>query len=263
MLQPRLGRWTAPTARPERTASTASRRSRPDGRAVPWPTAVELTAVDELPIPSEEEEVRRAGGAIGLRDRLGLVVEVGKDVARRFRLLRHLLGPIVRIRRDVVRVDRDDPEPSAGVVAAEAPELVLDVLDVGAVVADEHHEEGLIGRVVVACDHAPGRVRQAKVGRRGAQLEHRRGSACHGTSSATARRLAPSRRAAPIADDGEVRCDVRMSSGDELSGRGRGPRDSRCSGGARRGGTPRSIRTSSRPDEPRRRRWRRRCAASR
>jgi hypothetical protein len=65
MLQPRLGRWSAPTAPGEDRVHRVAQIASGHRRAVPWPTAVELTAIDELPIAPEEEEVRRAGGAIG------------------------------------------------------------------------------------------------------------------------------------------------------------------------------------------------------
>ena len=84
MLQPRLGLWSASTGAPASTASSARAQVCPGHRpVVAGPAVVELPAVDEPTARVEQEEVRRARGAVGLRHLLALVEEVGEDVAER------------------------------------------------------------------------------------------------------------------------------------------------------------------------------------
>src|SRR5512143_333750 len=57
--------------------------------AVSGPGAVHLATVDEPTLAVEDEEVRRAGGAVRLGDLLRLVEEVREGVARLLRLAGH------------------------------------------------------------------------------------------------------------------------------------------------------------------------------
>ena len=82
MLQPMLGFWSWLIGLPASRASTAARRSAPGDRlAVARTAVVHLSAIDQLALLVEEEEVGRAGGPVGLGHLLRLVVQIGEGVA--------------------------------------------------------------------------------------------------------------------------------------------------------------------------------------
>lgn len=61
-------------------------------KAIGRAAGIELTAVSELVLAVEKEEVWGAGGMIGLGHFLGLVEEIGKHVAALFGFVDHLFG---------------------------------------------------------------------------------------------------------------------------------------------------------------------------
>jgi len=139
---------------------------------------VELPPIDQPPRAVEEEEVRRARRRVGLRGRLALVAadREGEALLGRHRL--HAVGPVVGMGRGVVGADGHHAHASGSVVAPQPRQLRLHVLHVGAVAADEHHEQRRRARERVERHRAPGRdVGQGEGGRRRAERQHgRRGS---------------------------------------------------------------------------------------
>ena len=112
-----------------------------DGPPAAGPAVVELPAVSQVAFPVEEEEIGRAGGGVGLRHRLILIEEVGERVACLLDLAGHHLGTVGRVPCDIVRVDSHDGETLPLVLAGELRELGAQMLDEGAVVADERNEQ--------------------------------------------------------------------------------------------------------------------------
>jgi hypothetical protein len=134
--------------------------------------AVELAPVGEPAISAEEEEVRRAGGVMGPRRLLRLVVQVRDREAHGGRHLGHLRGAVLGDLRDVVAADRDNPHTPCLVLPGEPDHFLSDVLDVRAVVAQEHDEQRGAGREIVPRDQASRGVGQVEVRGGGAQREH-------------------------------------------------------------------------------------------
>ena len=102
--QPIEGAWFSGAGRPSAIARIASSklparvRRRRRGAAL-----VQPAAIFELELPVEAEEVRRADRAIGARDLLRLIVQIGKREAVLFGELAHLGKGILRIACRVVR----------------------------------------------------------------------------------------------------------------------------------------------------------------
>lgn len=84
-----------------------------------------------------------------------------------------------RISLNVVRVDRHDCDAAWLILTSKSRELVADVLDEGAVIADERDYQS--ARVVEVSErrHLALEIGQAKVGCTGAEFEHR-GLGSHG-----------------------------------------------------------------------------------
>jgi hypothetical protein len=104
-------------------------------------TVVELSAVDEPPIPIEEIEIRGAGCPIGFRHVLAFIKTEGKGEAE---TLGHFLQPwwrIVRIARWIVAADADDAKPCACIVLSQLRKFLLDVFHIGTVAANEHDQQ--------------------------------------------------------------------------------------------------------------------------
>ncbi len=123
----------------------AGDRDRVAGAAV-----VQLPSVEELAIPVEQEQVGRAGRFVRLGDFLGLVKEERKLPALLNGEPLHVLGPVLRVALDAVGVDGHDRQPLGHVIGSHTPELVSDVDDERAVVADEHHEQRRCGVVILS-----------------------------------------------------------------------------------------------------------------
>ena len=104
---------------------------------------VELPAVDELLGRVEEKEVRRTRRFVRFRDLLGLVVEVGNLQAPFFCKLRHLLRGVLGVSGHVVGADEHNSDAPFLELRGELRELVRDVLDEGAVIANKAHEQRL------------------------------------------------------------------------------------------------------------------------
>jgi hypothetical protein len=76
-----------------------------------------------LALGAEEEEIRRACGAVGEGGRLALVVEDGEGHASGVKGSGGWLGGILGILRDVIGGDADEGDPLPGVVLGEAFEF--------------------------------------------------------------------------------------------------------------------------------------------
>ena len=137
---------------------------------------IQATAIRQEPGAVVHEEVRSADRAVRRGGGLGLVVQVRERVADLLRPTRHLLGPVSRVRRNVVRGDGDEGDPLRLVVLRNGDDLWVHVDHVRAVVADEHDHGG--GR---GADRLQGHeptvdcVGQLEVGGWAAQRGHRRG----------------------------------------------------------------------------------------
>ena len=117
---------------------------------------------------------------IGVRHGLRFVIEVRKDEAAGLRLLLETGGTVGGVGGRIVAADGDDAEGFAGIVLAQRCQAFLDVLDVGAVGADEHDQQRLLAAEVVAADGLAGyHVGERKVRRNGAQFEHGGFGKCH------------------------------------------------------------------------------------
>src|SRR5262249_34670763 len=108
---------------------------------VAGPRAVELPAIDQLPVPIEKEEIRRAGSLKRLRDLLCLVEQVRERETGGLRLLLHALRAVLWVTANVVRSDGDYPEPARAVFLPELPELFLDELHKRAMGGDERDQQ--------------------------------------------------------------------------------------------------------------------------
>ena len=143
MLHPTLG-VCSPDGLPSRQHGVAGCPQVPAGhrRLQGRPRVVELAAVDQLAVPVEEEEVRRARRLVRLRHLLRLVEEVGERVAPALHLLGHLRRGVVGVVGHVVGHDRPpSARPLSWYSRAEARQLVGDVLHEGTVVGQEDHQQ--------------------------------------------------------------------------------------------------------------------------
>ena len=82
----------------------------------------------------------------------------------------------------VVGADADDGHALGLIFLAQPGQLVADVLDVGAVVANEGDQEGRGPFEVVERDGLAIGVREPEAGSRGPERKHRRGCQRHGSS---------------------------------------------------------------------------------
>jgi len=140
-----------------------------------------LAAVDELHYAIEEEDVGGAGGLVGAGYLLGFVVEVGKAEAEALGLLAEAFGAVVGVVFSVVAADGDDVDGLGDVVASQVRQAPFDVLDVGAVSADEEDEKRLLAAEVGEADGFAGDdVGEREVGGGGAEFEHGGFGECHG-----------------------------------------------------------------------------------
>jgi len=115
-----------------------------DRDAVAGAALVKLAAVNELHCTIEEVDIGSAGGLVGAGHLLGFVVEVGKAEAHGEGLLAEAFGAVVGVAFSVVAADGDDVDGAGGVVGSQLRQALFDVLDVGAVGADEEDEQGLV-----------------------------------------------------------------------------------------------------------------------
>ena len=126
-----------------------------------------MAAIDELEIGVKEIGIGRAGGFVGVRHGLRLVVEIGKLEAIGIGLLLETGGAVGRVRVHIIGADGDDAERLVVVIGAELAQRFFDVLDVGAVGADEEDEQRLLAAKVVAVDDLAGDgVGEREVGQR-------------------------------------------------------------------------------------------------
>ena len=166
MPQPLLGFWSAGTGVPSSTASSAARRSASRKRdAISRPAPVHLSAIDELPRPVEKEEIGGARGVIRAGRLLRFVVQVRKAVADRHCLPRHHLRTILGMAGHVVGADADRRQAATLVVLHQPRQLLLHVLDVGAMIAEEHDEKGgSRGKIVPRHRLSRGRIGKGETG---------------------------------------------------------------------------------------------------
>jgi hypothetical protein len=125
-----------------RIASTNSRRA--SGWCRQATAGIEAAAVLKLEVSVETEEVRRANGAIGTRDALGRVVEVGK---RKIELPGYAL-PCFQSESSgysdgSLLMMAATPMPRVCSFARVKADAVDDRLDVGTVVTDEHQQQAV------------------------------------------------------------------------------------------------------------------------
>ena len=152
---------------------------RRDRLPVSRPRIIHLPAVRQFPVLGVEEEIRRARRLVRLRDLLTFVEEVRELVAPPTPLHLHRLGRVVGIVDGVVGVDADDGNALVHVLARHLRQVVGDVLDVGAMVAEEDDEQRLAVEVLQAHRAALG-VGQREVRGLRAQGDHRGRGEDHG-----------------------------------------------------------------------------------
>ena len=88
----------------------------------------------------EAEEVRRADGAVGARDILRLVEQIGEREALLARHRDHVVETVLRIGLGIVRSDGDDSDADRREVAGVAHEKPVNGLHIRTVVADERND---------------------------------------------------------------------------------------------------------------------------
>src|ERR1017187_740999 len=145
-----------------------------DGNIVFRTAAIHLPTVYQFAPRIEQEEIRRAGGAVSPGGFLGLVVAIGKREAQPGCLgaqsIRRVFGKL----RRVVRRDGDDPQPRAGILLQQFRKAGLHVFHVRTVRAQEHYEQPFASDERIERDGLAGDgIRQRKSGSAGSQREHR------------------------------------------------------------------------------------------
>ena len=109
--------------------------------ALVLPRVVDAPAVGEPALAVVDEDVRRAHRAERARHVLRLVVQVREAVALLAPARGQLVERVVGILGGVVRADGDELDAARLELPREPNDPVLHRLDVGAVVADEHHDQ--------------------------------------------------------------------------------------------------------------------------
>ena len=109
-----------------------------------------MPAIDEQSISIIEEEVGRTGGAEGFGHLLCFIKEVREGQLMPSAEGHHLLGTVIRVRCNVVAVDRHQTDVRVSPVMAQPRQTIAQMHDEGAVVADEHDQRatgaGALGR---------------------------------------------------------------------------------------------------------------------
>src|SRR5437016_13796160 len=149
------------------------RRGELAARDLGWlpPVVVDATVIGEPARPVEDVDVGRAHRAEGARHLLRLVEQVGEAVALLAPAAEQVLGPILGVVGRIVRADADQLHAAWRVLALERDDAVLDRLHVGAVVADEHHDQHRLLLEVIAREGLAVNGPQAEVRARGAERE--------------------------------------------------------------------------------------------
>lgn len=113
---------------------------------------IELASVGEVFIGIEEVEFGGTDGVVGFGNGLVFVEEVGEREASGFGFVSHHEGVVFWVAIGVVAADCEDGDAFALVFFADFFEFWVKVFYVGAVVADEHDEVGLVVCVVIEID---------------------------------------------------------------------------------------------------------------
>src|SRR5260370_16155910 len=115
---------------------------------------------------------------------LSLIEQVREAEAQPLGLSLHLLRPILRIRLDIIGRDRDNPSLPL-IVHANPRQLLLDILHIGAVHADEHHQQTtpVHGNIIPPHCFSAHHIRQLERRSHASQLHHRRLRLSHRSSA--------------------------------------------------------------------------------
>jgi hypothetical protein len=97
------------------------------------PGTVELPVIIQPETGIEKKDVRGAGRPVSAGYILACVEQVGEGVL----LFRHVPGGILRIRLDIVGVDRDDPDSMLDILDGQFPQALLNMFDKWAMITDE------------------------------------------------------------------------------------------------------------------------------
>src|ERR1035441_4041649 len=123
----------------------------------------------------EEEEIRRASGGESAGRSLRFVIAQREYEPK---LLRHgaeTLRRVIRVGNRVVRRDGYNLERSARIVLAQPGKFGLNMLHIGAMATDKHHQQPLNAGKIVEADRSPRRhVGQAKIRSGSSQRKHGR-----------------------------------------------------------------------------------------
>jgi hypothetical protein len=115
------------------------------------PAGIDSAPVLEFKGPVITKKIGRTDGTIGLSDILSIVEEIGKVVALFESDALHVLKTVLGVILGVVRHDGYGMDAEAMKIAGVTNESVLDGLNVGAVVRDEHHQKALGSFAVSEC----------------------------------------------------------------------------------------------------------------
>jgi hypothetical protein len=147
---------------------------------VTGPTGIELATIDELSLAVEKEKVGRTGGCIGTRHILRLVVAIREAESKPLSLLFQVFRSIVRVCGSIIGRNSNNPNGFRGIVSAKLCYRALDVLYVGTMPANKHHQEGFLAAVIGQPHGISGNnTGQFKVGSQSPECKHRGFGAGH------------------------------------------------------------------------------------
>ncbi|EKE17201.1 MAG: hypothetical protein ACD_10C00571G0001 [uncultured bacterium] len=142
-------------------------------RAGVAPGSIESATVLQFKPIVVTEKIGRTDGAVSAGDCLAFVNQIRERKVERLGPMAHVFWRVFRVDRSIVAHNRHATDAQAGQLAAIAHQAFDDGLDVGAVVADKHHEQSVRAaaageRVAVAVD-----VREVEVDGRLAKVNAR------------------------------------------------------------------------------------------
>src|SRR5579884_598110 len=150
-----------------------------DGTAIARAAVIHLPAIHKAAGAVEEIKIRRAGRAVSFGDFLAFIEEIRKCEPHGPAEFRHLLGSIVRVTCDVIRIDPNDGDAALLILLCKPDKMRKDVLHIRAMIAYEDHKQcRSILEVLDGYDPAVN-VRQTKRRSFGAERDHRGRCADH------------------------------------------------------------------------------------
>src|SRR3989338_4209570 len=147
------------------------------GFAVSGTAVIELTAISERKHSAfglaEKKKIRRTRGGIFLGDLLGVIVTKRKSPSEFAGHRLQTFGLVFGITGCIIGADGDDADVLLKIILPQSRKLELDVLDIRAVPAEEHHQQRFLVPEISRTDLFAGDgVFQTEIRRRGPQGDH-------------------------------------------------------------------------------------------